>query len=64
MKLISLWEPGSLFHASSRYPRREGAPRVDRLAGILRNGLIAPGCCEDGSVFSDLHLTVIGTEIP
>jgi len=37
---------------------------VDRLAGILRNGLIAPACCPDGSVCSDLHLVVIGTDVP
>src|SRR5438093_954812 len=46
-KSTSLWQPGVLFHVSSRYPRRPDAARVDRLAGILRTGLVAPGCCQD-----------------
>ncbi len=37
---------------------------VDRLAGILRRGLLAPAVCPDGSVCSDLNLTVTGTEVP
>jgi hypothetical protein len=60
----SLWQPGALFHAFHRYPRRPDLPRVDRLAGILRNGLIAPASCRDGSVCSDLRITVTGTELP
>lgn len=64
MRFTTLWEPGSLFHAASRYPRRADLPRVDRLAGILRNGLVAPACCPDGSVCSDLRLEVRGTDIP
>lgn len=63
-QLRSLWQDGALFHVSSRYPRREDLPRVDRLAGILRQGLIAPGSCEDGSVRSDLRMEVRGTPIP
>jgi hypothetical protein len=62
--LTSLWQDGNLFHVTSRYPRNPDAPRVDRLAGILRSGLVAPACCEDGSVRSDLHITVTGTDIP
>ena len=38
--------------------------RVDRLAGILRNGLQAPASCPDGSVCSDLNLVVTGTPVP
>ena len=38
--------------------------RVDRLAGILRNGLLSPGACQDGSVGSDLNLVVTGTAVP
>jgi hypothetical protein len=60
----SLWHPGALFHVSTRYPRRPSAARVDRLAGILRNGLLAPACCPDGSVCSDLNLVVRGTAVP
>jgi hypothetical protein len=37
---------------------------VDRLAGILRNGLLAPASCPDGSVRSDLNLVVTGTAVP
>jgi hypothetical protein len=37
---------------------------VDRLAGILRNGLLAPAACRDGSVCSDLQLVVTGTALP
>jgi hypothetical protein len=63
-EFTALWHEGALFHVSSRYPRRPDLPRVDRLAGILRQGLVAPGCCEDGSVCSDLRLEVRGTDIP
>lgn len=61
---IALWHSGDLFHVSTRYPRRPQAARVDRLAGILRNGLMAPASCRDGSVCSDLHLIVTGTDVP
>ena len=37
---------------------------VDRLAGILRHGLLAPASCPDGSVCSDLNLVVTGTAVP
>lgn len=60
----SLWCLGALFHVSTRFPRNPDRPRVDRLAGILRNGLIAPACCRDGSVCSDLNLKVTGTDVP
>jgi hypothetical protein len=60
----SLWHPGALFHVSNRYPRKPRAPRVDRLASILRNGLQAPAYCPDGSVCSDLNLVVTGTAVP
>jgi hypothetical protein len=30
-----LWHLGALFHCTTRYPRKRGTPRVDRLAGIL-----------------------------
>ena len=60
----SPWHPGALFHVSTRYPRKPRAAGVDRLAGILRNGLLAPASCPDGSVCSDLHLVVTGTAVP
>jgi hypothetical protein len=60
----ALWHSGALFHVSTRYPRDPRAARVDRLAGILRKGLLAPGSCQDGSVRSDLHLVVRGTSVP
>ena len=34
---MTFWQEGCLCHNASRYPRRAGAERVDRLAGILRN---------------------------
>jgi hypothetical protein len=58
------WHPGALFHAATRYPRKPRAARVDRLAGILRKGLLAPASCPDGSVCSDLNLVVTGTAVP
>jgi hypothetical protein len=58
------WHSGALFHVSTRYPRKPRATRVDRLAGILRNGLLAPAYCRDGSVCSDLNLVVTGTGVP
>jgi hypothetical protein len=60
----SPWHLGALFHAATRYPRKRKAARVDRLAGILRNGLLAPARCPDGSVCSDLNLVVTGTPVP
>ncbi len=63
-KRTSLWHSGDLFHVSTRYPRKPNVARVDRLAGILRKGLIAPACCQDGSVYSDLNLVVTGAAVP
>ncbi len=60
----SPWHLGALFHVSTRHPRKPHAARVDRLAGILRNGLLAPASCTDGSVCSDLNLVVTGTAVP
>jgi hypothetical protein len=60
----SLWHSGALFHVCTRYPRKRRSVRVDRLAGILRNGLQAPASCRDGSVCSDLNLVVTGTPVP
>jgi hypothetical protein len=60
----SLWRSGALFHVSRRYPRRADVARVDRLASILRKGLLAPASCPDGSVCSDLNLVVTGMAVP
>jgi hypothetical protein len=60
----SPWHAGALFHVATRYPRKPQAARVDRLAGILRNGLLAPADCPDGSVCSDLNLVVTGMAVP
>jgi hypothetical protein len=62
-KVRALWQSGDLFHVSSRYPRRPDAPRVDRLPGILKSGLVAPARCQDGSVRSDLHIVVTDCDI-
>lgn len=48
----------------TRYPRRPNAPRIDRLAGILHRGLVAPARCEDGTVRSDLNIIATGFPIP
>jgi hypothetical protein len=63
-KLSRLWQAGALFHVTNRYPRNPQAPKIDRLAGILKSGLVAPGCCQDGSVRSDLHVLVTGACVP
>ncbi len=63
-KLRALWKSGDLFHVSTRYPRRGDTPRVDRLAGILTRGLVAPAQCRDGSVRSDLHIVMTGSRVP
>jgi hypothetical protein len=63
-KVRALWKSGALFHVSTRYPRRPDSPKIDRLAGILRRGLLAPAECQDGSVRSDLHIVVTGPPIP
>src|SRR5690348_7970196 len=61
-KIRKLWQEGDLFHVVSRYPRKPTTPAIDRLAGILRHGLLSPGHCRDGSVVSDLNLTVLHCE--
>jgi hypothetical protein len=63
-KSKSLWQTGALFHVTSRYPRKPTGPRIDRLAGILKNGLVAPAKCRDGSVRSDLNVLVTGASVP
>ena len=60
----SLWHFGALFHVSSRHPRKRNVAKLDRLASILSNGLLAPASCPDGSVCSDLNITVTGSAIP
>jgi hypothetical protein len=59
-----MWRTGDLFHAASRFPRRRDVPKVDRLAGILQSGLIAPARCPDGLVCSDLRIIVTGYDVP
>ena len=63
-RLRDLWQPGDLFHAFARYPRRTDAKKVDRLAGILSHGIVAPASCDDGSVASDLHIVATGFAVP
>jgi hypothetical protein len=63
-KLKKLWQLGDLFHTTTRRPHKRGFEHIDRLAGILRNGIVAPGACTDGSVCSDLNLTVTGVSVP
>jgi hypothetical protein len=54
-----LWQMGALFHNTARFPHRPERSQTDRLAGILRHGLLAPAASADGSVCSDLNITVI-----
>ncbi len=63
-KVRKLWQRGDLFHMCTRYPRKQNAPQVDRLAGILKSGLVAPAACQDGSVRSDLNIVVTGCSVP
>ena len=63
-RLRNLWQMGDLFHNFSRYPRKRGAKKVDRLAGILRNGIVAPASCDDGSVVCDLDIVFNGSSVP
>ncbi len=63
-KVKPLWQQDDLFHATTRYPRKANAPPVDRLARILKYGLLAPAHCQDGSVLSDLSITVTGSSVP
>jgi hypothetical protein len=59
-KLKKLWQLGDLFHITDRYPRKAKGPRIDRLAGILTRGLLAPAQCSEGLVRSDLNIVVTG----
>jgi hypothetical protein len=61
--MSDLWHRGALFHASYRYPRKRKAARIDRLAGILRNGLLAPAFNRDSSVCSDLNIVMTGSAV-
>ena len=61
--MSDLWHCGALFHASYRYPRKRKAARIDRLAGILRNGLLAPAFNRDSSVCSDLNIVMTGSAV-
>ncbi len=61
---MALWQNGALFHAASRYPRKPKARKVDRLASILRNGLLTPASGQKHSVCSDLNLVMTGLSVP
>jgi hypothetical protein len=62
--LAGPWQLGTLFHVFSRYPRRPEAVRIDRLASVLRHGLIPPALDPQGRVISDLRLQVTGCSRP
>jgi hypothetical protein len=61
---LQLWHTGALFHNARRFPRKPNKTRVDRLPGILKRGIVAPGTCPDGLVQSDLNLVVTGGGVP
>lgn len=63
-KLKKLWQMGDLFHNTMRFSHKSEAAQTDRLAGILRHGLIAPAASEDGSVCSDLNIIATGLAEP
>ena len=63
-KITSLWQVGDLFHNFSRYPERADLPRIDRLAKILRRGLVPPSLDQDKDARSDLNIIVTGTDTP
>ncbi len=61
-KIRRLWRTGALFHNSNRYPRR--GPQVDRLAGILKHGIVSPAQCTDGSVSCNINVVMTGAAVP
>lgn len=61
-RVMQLWKPGNLFFNTSRYSRKKGYEHIDRLAEILRKGLIPPALDMEGTVVSDLNITVIGAK--
>lgn len=63
-RVKKLWRTGELFHNFARYSHRPEMKKVDRLARILESGLVAPASCNDGTVRSDLNITVIGAPVP
>src|SRR6266508_4937778 len=63
-KVKPLWQQDDLFHVATRYPRKPEAPQVDRLARILRHGLLAPARFPERLVLSDLSITVTGSSVP
>ena len=63
-KLRRLWQRDDLIHFATRYPRKKDVPKVDRLAAILREGLVAPAASSDGTVSSDLNILADGMALP
>ncbi len=63
MKIRKIWHMGALFHNTYRFPRKRRVPKIDRLAGILQRGLIAPAACPEGLVRSDLNVVLDGAAI-
>lgn len=63
-KVRALWQAGDLFHVTSRFPDDATEPRVDRLAGILKRGLVAPARCDQGTVRRNIRITIEGAAIP
>jgi hypothetical protein len=63
-RVKKLWQAGELFHNFARFSHRPEMKKVDRLALILENGLVAPASCNDGTVRSDLNINVIGAPVP
>ena len=62
-RITELWQPGSLFHNFSRYPERVDVPRVDRLALVLEQELVAPSTSKDGAVTQNISIMVHGSSV-
>lgn len=62
-RIRPLWQTGDVFHVTSRYPQSTKVPRVDRLAGILKRGLVAPGRCEQGTVHPNIKIRFEGAAV-
>jgi hypothetical protein len=61
-RVMELWKHGNLFFNTSRFPIKNGYEHIDRLAEILKNGLIPPSLDTKGKVISDLNIEATGFE--
>jgi len=62
--LSEIWQDGTLFHLARRWAELEDGSRLDRLAGILEQGLVAPSYDPNNRILSDINIVVEGSERP